>query len=65
MQEGIYDINLRHQRADHGPPSLNGLSLSRRSASDIGSHLFDLDNDGVIGIMDILHLLGLYDTTCD
>lgn len=38
---------------------------------DIGSCLFDglcpgdFDNDGVIGIMDILHLLGLYDTTCD
>ena len=35
---------------------------------DIGSCLFDglcpgdFDNDGVIGIMDILHLLGLYDT---
>lgn len=38
---------------------------------DIGNCLFDgicpgdFDNDGVIGIMDILHLLGLYDTTCD
>ena len=25
----------------------------------------DLDADGVIGVMDILELLGLYDTTCD
>ena len=38
---------------------------------DIGNCLFDglcpgdFDNDGVIGIMDILHLLGLYDTSCD
>ena len=25
----------------------------------------DLDADGIIGVMDILELLGLYDTTCD
>jgi hypothetical protein len=25
----------------------------------------DLDSDGIIGVMDILELLGLYDTTCD
>lgn len=38
---------------------------------DIGNCLFDglcpgdFDNDGLIGILDILHILGLYDTTCE
>lgn len=38
---------------------------------DSGACLFDglcpgdFDNDGLIGILDILHILGLYDTTCD
>lgn len=41
------------------------------ATDDDGTCLFggicpgDFNNDGIIGIMDILHLLGIYDTTCE
>ena len=56
------DYNGKAFHADNYDPEAN---------TDDGSCTYqgicpgDLDADGVIGVMDILELLGLYDTTCD
>ena len=72
------DITMTHQVVV--TPNVTGLegcaypsadNYDPLATIDIGNCLFDglcpgdFDNDGLIGILDILHILGLYDTTCE
>ena len=72
------DITLEHRIAVTA--NVNGVegciyptadNYNALATDDDGTCLFggicpgDFNNDGIIGIMDILHLLGIYDTTCE
>jgi hypothetical protein len=72
------DITLEHRIAVTA--NVNGVegciyptadNYNALATNDDGTCLFggicpgDFNNDGIIGIMDILHLLGIYDTTCE